>query len=69
MKTKPQKILLFVADEYEDLELQYPKYRLREAGKKVVVAAEKKESYKGKHGYPYTADATFKEIRLLKKMR
>lgn len=64
MKTKPQKILLFVADEYEDLELQYPKYRLREAGKKVVVAGEKKESYKGKHGYPCTADATFKEIKV-----
>lgn len=64
MKAKPQKILLFVADEYEDLELQYPKYRLREAGKKVVVAGEKKESYKGKHGYPCTADVTFKEIRV-----
>jgi protease I len=64
MKTKPQKILLFVADEYEDLELQYPKYRLREAGKKVVIAGEKKESYKGKHGYPCTVDVTFKEIRV-----
>ena len=52
MKTKPQKILLFVADEYEDLKLQYLEYRLREAGKKMVIAGEKKESYKGKHGYP-----------------
>lgn len=64
MKTKPQKILLFVADEYEDLELQYPKYRLREAGKKVVIAGEKKEPYKGKHGYPCIADITFKEIKV-----
>ncbi|PWU16257.1 MAG: protease [Chlamydiae bacterium] len=64
MKAKPQKILLFVADEYEDLELQYPKYRLREAGKKVVVAGEKKESYKGKHGYPCLADAIFKEVKV-----
>lgn len=64
MKAKPQKILLFVADEYEDLKLQYPKYRLREAGKKVVVAGEKKESYKSKHGYPCTADITFKEVKI-----
>jgi len=64
MKPKSQKILLFIADEYEDLELQYPKYRLREAGKKVVVAGEKRESYKGKHGYPCIADVTFKEIKV-----
>lgn len=65
MKSKNQKILLFVADEYEDLELQYPKYRLREEGKKIIVAGEKKEIvYKGKHGYPCIADAAFEEIRV-----
>ncbi|MGL5263937.1 MAG: type 1 glutamine amidotransferase domain-containing protein [Candidatus Rhabdochlamydia sp.] len=65
MKSKNQKILLFVANEYEDLELQYPKYRLREERKKVIVAGEKKKTvYKGKHGYPCTADVTFEEIRV-----
>lgn len=59
------KILLFVADLYEDLELQYPKYRLLEAGKKVVVAgAEKGKIYKGKHGYPCKADISFNEVKV-----
>lgn len=62
---KNQKVLLFVADEYEDLELQYPKYRLKEAGKTVIVAGEKKEStYKGKHGYPCKADVIFDEVNV-----
>jgi protease I len=58
-----QKILMFVGDEYEDLELQYPKYRFLEEGKEVIVAGEKKETvYKGKHGYPCKANAIFDEI-------
>lgn len=56
-------ILIFVADEYEDLELQYPKYRLMEAGYKVIVAGEKKDLvYKGKHGFPCQADMTFETV-------
>ena len=63
MKGKGKKILIFVADDYEDLELQYPKYRLMEAGKEVVICGEKKDLiYKGKHGYPCKADAAFNEI-------
>ncbi len=63
MKAKKQKVLIFVADHYEDLELQYPKYRLIEAGKDVLIAGEKKgNSYKGKHGYPCTADISFDEV-------
>ena len=63
MKEREQKILLFVGDIYEDLELQYPKYRLREAGKQVVIAGEKRgEIYKGKHGYPAKADLSFDEV-------
>lgn len=62
---KHQKVLIFIADEYEDLELQYPKYRLRESGKKVVVAGEKKGAiYHSKHKYPCRADAAFTEIRV-----
>ena len=48
-----KRVLIFVGDDYEDLELQYPKYRLIEAGAKVVVAGlESDVVYKGKHGYP-----------------
>ena len=63
MQSQKKKILIFVADDYEDLELQYPKYRLLEAGKQVVVAGEKKGNvYKSKHGYPCKADMSFEEV-------
>lgn len=52
-----QRILMFVDDIYEDLELWYPKLRLIEAGAQVVVAGpEAGRCYAGKHGYPCVAD-------------
>ena len=51
------RILMFVGDDYEDLELWYPKLRLAEAGAHVTVAGPKGETlYKGKHGYPCRSD-------------
>jgi len=58
------KILIFVGNDYEDMELQYPKYRLLEAGYDVVVAGEKAgEKYLGKHGYPQVADAALDGLK------
>jgi protease I len=52
------RFLMFVGDDYEDLELWYPKLRLAEAGAHVTVAGLKGEThYKGKHGYPARSDA------------
>jgi protease I len=52
------RFLMFVADDYEDLELWYPKLRLAEAGAHVTVAGPKGETvYRGKHGYPCPSDA------------
>lgn len=52
------RILTLVGDEYEDLELWYPKLRLEEAGGHVTVAgAMQGRTYSGKHGYPCTSDA------------
>jgi protease I len=52
------RLLMFVADEYEDLELWYPKLRLAEAGAHVTVAGPQGETlYRGKHGYPCRSDA------------
>lgn len=52
------RLLMFVGDEYEDLELWYPKLRLAEAGAHVTVAGPKGETvYRGKHGYPCRSDA------------
>jgi len=59
-----KRILMFVGEVYEDLELWYPKLRLVEAGAQVVVAGlEAKQSYAGKHGYPCVSDAAIAEVR------
>ena len=49
--------LCFVDDQYEDLEIWYPKLRLIEAGATFVLAGLKAEHlYHGKHGYPCKSD-------------
>lgn len=56
-------VLIFVGDDYEDMELQYPKYRLLEAGARVVVAGlEKGVTHKGKYGYPQIAQARISNL-------
>ncbi len=58
-----QRILTFVDDVYEDLELWYPKLRLTEAGAHVVMAGPQAEhKYHGKHGYPCVADAAIADM-------
>jgi protease I len=57
-----KRILMFVDDVYEDLELWYPKLRLLEAGARVTVAGPLAEHvYAGKHGYPCRSDARIAE--------
>ncbi len=56
-------LLAFVDDIYEDLELWYPKLRLEEAGYAVRLAGKELRTFKGKHGYPATADALISECR------
>ena len=64
MTIMDQRILIFVGDVYEDLELWYPKLRLIEAGVDVVVAgSEAGRSYQGKNGYPCIADASLASVR------
>jgi protease I len=59
-----KRILMFVGDIYEDLELWYPKLRLAEAGAQVTVAgAEAGQSYSGKNGYPCVADAAIARVQ------
>lgn len=60
---KNQRVLIFVGDDYEDMELQYPKYRLREAGCAVTVAGlERGVTHKGKHGYPQQSEAAVADL-------
>ena len=60
---RDKRVLMFVDDIYEDLELWYPKLRLIEAGGHVTVAGPKAgEKYAGKHGYPCVADAAIADM-------
>ena len=57
------RILAIVGDDYEDLELWYPKLRLEEAGAHVTVAGSMQgRTYTGKHGYPCTSDAALGDM-------
>ena len=57
------RILTLVDEDYEDLELWYPKLRLEEAGGHVTVAgAMQGRTYSGKHGYPCTSDAAIGDM-------
>lgn len=58
-----RRILMFVDEVYEDLELWYPKLRLVEAGAHVTVAGPRPETrYSGKHGYPCVSDAAIADM-------
>lgn len=63
MSASGKRILIFVGDDYEDLELWYPKLRLVEAGAEVTVAGQESQKiYRGKNGYPCKADAAIQEM-------
>lgn len=58
------KVAILVEKIYEDLELQYPKHRLREAGHIVdVIGPKEGETYVGKHGYPQKAELSAKDAK------
>lgn len=63
MELSGKKVLIFAADEYEDLELWYPKLRLTEAGAKVTVAGLGDKTYKGRKGYPLEVDTDVTKCR------
>jgi len=57
------RVLTLVGDDYEDLELWYPKLRIEEAGGHVTLAgALSGRTYRGKHGYPCTSDACIADM-------
>ncbi len=58
------KIAILVEKIYEDLELQYPRLRLKEAGHQVdVVGPKAGDVYVGKHGYPQKADKSAADVK------
>jgi len=67
MEEKPllgKRVLAFVGDIYEDLELWYPKLRMIEAGATFVIAGEEARThYAGKNGYPCVSDIRIADAR------
>jgi len=54
--------LVISADNFEDIELLYPYYRLLEAGFEVHIASMDIGDLTGKHGYKVKVDKRFKDI-------
>ncbi|MDP3971221.1 MAG: type 1 glutamine amidotransferase domain-containing protein [bacterium] len=65
MESSNKRVAILVEDLYQDLELWYPFYRLREEGiKPVIVGIKKAHKYKGKYGYPVESDIDIKEAKI-----
>ena len=64
MKLDGKKIAIMLERDYQEMEVWYPYYRLKEEGAKVVrVAPKAGESYPSKLGYPCASDAAAKDVR------
>lgn len=59
MELERRRVAILAEDLYEDLELWYPYYRLKEAGAEVtVVGSGRAETFTSKHGYPVKPELT-----------
>jgi protease I len=64
MELAGYKILAFVDEEFEDLEMWYPVLRLKEAGAIVdIVGPQANTVYHGKYGVPITTNLAFSEAK------
>ena len=64
MSLTGKRVAVLVEQKYEELEVWYPVYRLREAGCEVVlVGPEAGKTYPSKLGYPAVADVSAKDAR------
>ncbi|PWK15666.1 type 1 glutamine amidotransferase domain-containing protein [Tumebacillus permanentifrigoris] len=63
MRLNGKRVLSFVDEEFEDLELWYPIYRAREEGAEVVLIGPKQgQVYHGKYGVPAQADLALADV-------
>ncbi|HSV42261.1 MAG TPA: type 1 glutamine amidotransferase domain-containing protein [Methanomassiliicoccales archaeon] len=64
MAIKERKVAILVEDDYEDLELWYPYYRLKEAGfEPAIIGPGQKKVYHSKHGYEAKVDLDVSEAK------
>ena len=62
MKNAQKRAVILTADKFEDMELFFPMFRLREAGWQVDVAAPQKSTISGEHGYGLKPSLTIDEV-------
>jgi protease I len=60
---KKAKAIILTANEFEDMELFFPYFRLLEAGVDVDVAGPKKGNIQGENGYGFEIGMTFDEVK------
>lgn len=63
MKLKGKKVVVLAENNYQELELWVPYYRLKEEGAEVVIVGTgSARTYTSKHGYPVEVDKEAREI-------
>jgi len=63
MKLTGKKIAVLVEADYQDMEVWFPIFRLREEGAEVVVVGTgSNTTYRGKYGYPITVDFSADQV-------
>jgi protease I len=64
MDLKGFRVAVLVEQQYQEMEVWYPVYRLREAGAKVsIVGPEAGKDYPSKLGYPAKSDKSIKDVK------
>ena len=67
MRLKGKKVVLLAENNYEDMELWVPYFRLKEEGAEVtIVGTGSSPSYTSKHGYPVQVNKEAKDIDMSK---
>ena len=56
MELQGKRLGILVERDFQDMEVMYPYYRLKEAGAQVLVIGVEAKEYKGKFGYPIKAE-------------
>lgn len=60
-----KRVIILIGNDYEELELHYPKLRLTEAGAEVMIAGPEGQTvYEGKYGYPQVSDLAISDLRV-----
>ena len=62
MPVAGKRVAILVEDLYQELEVWYPFFRLKEAGADVLVVGTNKKEFKSKLGYPILADVVVERV-------